>query len=282
MNTVTELPLTDYVKIKGLDNDQIRLRLRCAIILLRQVQCGTKIIFTHPGGFVDMGYVPYPADFSEETSSPLRDVYTLQLVPRPPRVPPPPIVLEIDEIALVLDRSRDINPVNLQFPEGLSLANLLDMAMMHLQKLIHEGDRPKQRMPPPFTGDSTRSIEALDFLVMLAASSLGGEKYICTIIQLNMNYMRECCQIDRTFGPRLLRAHGFEDEETAFKHLYDVMWRFRAFYMQHSSLKVHNSQPLRVAIQMLEHKMLSHPKIVAAEHESRTLGLWLSNEYKAG
>ena len=288
MSTVTELPLTDYIKIKGLTEDQIRLRLRCAIILLRGVTCGTKIMFTYspapdgPPAYIDMGYVPYPADFDENTSPPTRDVYTLQLVARAPRIPPPPIILEVDETSLILDRSRDINPVNLQFPDGLTLANLVDMAMVHLQVLIHEGDRPKQRMPHPFSGDSTRSKEALDFLVMLAASSLGGDKYICTIIQLHMDYMRDCCQIDRTFGPRLLRKHGFDDEETAFKHLYDVMWQFRYFYMRHSSIKVHNSQPLRVAIQLLEGRMLSHPKIVAAEERSRTLALWLSNEYKAG
>jgi hypothetical protein len=292
MSTITEIILSDYLKVDDLPDELVRLRLRTAIILLRGVPFGTKVVFKCPAGnFIDGGYVPYPDDYDESDLAaceerPIGNVYTLHLQPRPPRMPPPPIQIDVDEVELLLHKRCKMDPAAFAFAGNVSLAQLVDAAMIHLQTIIHEGAPLKERAPPTCRVLEGWETNALHFLVVVAASHAGGEKYITTIIQLHMDYFEECCHIDKTFRRRILRKYGFEDddEDDAFRFLWRVMSEFRDYYLGATMDRVRESQTQRVAIQMVISKIFDHPvlgrKIAAATHKARTLQLWLSNEFR--
>jgi hypothetical protein len=286
MSALTELSISDYLDVRGLADDMVRLRLRCGVILLRGVKCGTKVVFKCPTCEVDAGYVPFPADFREGVDPPTRNVYTIQLTNRPPRMPAPPIELDIDEVELLLDSGEELSPI-MSIGGGCTMAQIVDAAMIHLQLLLRESDQLKVRAPTDYQStDTPTAAHRLKIMVMLAASSFGGEKYITTLIQLHMDYLKDCCQIDRTFRARLLAKHGFGGEDAGFKHMYEVMMRFhRAFLQFKMDPKAREAQAQQVATQLLHERIFNHPilggRIDDATHRARALGLWLSNEYNA-
>ena len=269
MNKIIELELSKYIKINKLTSDQIHLKLRCSIILLENVDPGSKIVFKLPDNqTIDAGYVPYGHNTLP------RNVYTAQLTTKAPRLPPEPISIDIDEIELLFHKDNSPDPLDGGFDfANAPLAHLVDAVMMHLQILVHEGDPLKVRAPEGCRSSTPR--HALAFLCSLAAFDMNS-KYVCLILQLHMDYVSECTKIDRAFTHRLLEKHGFESDVDAYKHLFNVIWQFRSWYI-HNDMRESHSQ--RVAMQVLKEMMFNHPKIVDAYNRSRGLDLWLANEY---
>jgi hypothetical protein len=288
MEPTTEINLGDLMDIKNLTEEHVRLRLRHAVLLLPNVNCGARIVFKCNSRhmkdvMIEGGYVPY---LENEPDTPVRNVYSLQLVPRAPPIPPPPIVFDIDEVELLIHKSRDPalgGDDDFELSNELqdkSFAHLVDATMVHFQMVVNECEPFKVRAPDRFRLEDIASSRGwiMDFLILLVASSFN-HRYITTIIQLHMDYMHECNSIDRTFSRRVLAKYGFgeDEEDDAFKHMYRVMWAFRALFLKEGLKMMH---PQQVAMQVLNEFLTNHPKMAAATEKSFALSVWLSNEYK--
>jgi len=278
------LRVEDYFKCHKLSEIAIRTKLlKTGIILLKDVICGAKVAFVYGDDLViDGGYVPYPDDV-EAIEGMRRDILSVHLVTRIPRLPPPPIVFDIDEVKLLIPSNHNPDPITDPFfdednpEENANLAMMVDAALVHLQQLLNETAPFRVRAP-----ESCRSSggSGLSFLVFFAITS-PYRNYMLMIIKLHMDYVDNCMNIDKTFARRLCEKYGFADLDDAFAHFYRVMTRFHDNMIIQG---VEKPRPYKIASRMLTHRMFDDeflgPRIKDALHESRNMEMRLLNRYK--
>lgn len=278
-----DLRVENYFKCKQLSEIAIRTKLlKTGIILLRGVTCGAKITFLYgeDDNIIDGGYVPYPENV-EVVEGMTRDILSVQLVNRIPRLPPPPIMFDVDEVKLLIHSNHNPDPLTEPFFEedeaNGNLAAMVDAALVHLQMLLNETEPFRVRAP-----ERCRSAggSGLSFLVFFAITS-PYRNYMQMIVKLHADYVDNCMNIDKTFARRLCEKYGFDNVDDAFSHFYRTMVRFHDNIVMQS---IERPRPYKIAARMLTHRMFSDeflgPRITTALHESRNTEMRLLNRYK--